>query len=132
MEEYKDFSLSLKLTGLSGAQVQQSSATGKVAVIIPIEQSDLFLTEKGDVYLNLTMRHINPDWADPQTHLDKWGKSHELSQSYSKARRESLPKGVYPPKIGSAKPFGIKYPAANDNRAEEKAYNEQHKAEINF
>jgi hypothetical protein len=97
-----NYSLSVDLTKLNGAQLQ-TSQEGQLCLIIPVEQADLYLSEKNHVYLGLNM------WAkrnvDPSTGLDSYGKSHDLQINLSKAKRDALPAGTYPPSLGSAKPI---------------------------
>lgn len=91
-----NYNLSVCLTDLDGAQVV-ANPQGQQFVQIPIQQADLFLTDKGKVYLNLSM------WAK-KNGVDQYGKSHGIKQSLSQARREALGEAAKnTPFIGAAK-----------------------------
>lgn len=89
-------SLSINLTKLDGARLQTAN-DGKLYVCIPVEEADLFMTEKGACYLSLNA------WDNGK--VDQYGNSHAVKQSFSKARREQLgPDGVKnKPYIGNGK-----------------------------
>lgn len=93
----QNYSLSVCLTDLQGAQVQ-ANANGKQFVFIPIEDADLFLSEKGKVYLNLSM------WAK-RNGIDQYGKTHGIKLSVSQALRQRIGDEAVKnlPFIGSAK-----------------------------
>lgn len=92
-----NYSLSVCLTDLQGAQVQ-ANQNGKQFVFIPIEDADLFLTDKGKVYLNLAM------WAK-RNGADQYGKTHGIKLSPSQAYRQRIGDEAAKnlPFIGSAK-----------------------------
>lgn len=92
----ENYSVSVELSALAGAQVQQSSQNGQAYLLIPIQQADLSVFNE-KVYLTLSM------WAKDKT--DAYGKTHSIKQSHSKAFREQLPPNVTIPYIGSAKPI---------------------------
>lgn len=100
------YSLSVELTALQGAQLV-TSQDNRLCLVIPVEEADLNLYTGRDnrqrVYLPLSM-WSNRD-ADPVTGVNQYGKSHDLKQHYSPAKRATLPQGTYPPSIGSAKPI---------------------------
>lgn len=77
-----NYSLSVCLSDLDGAKTQ-TAADGKLYMCIPVEEADLFLSQKGKIYLNLSLweKHNSPD---------QYGATHGVKQSYSKARREML------------------------------------------
>lgn len=99
-----NYNVAVCLTDLEGAQVQ-ANQNGEQFVFIPIQRADLFLTEKGKVYLNLSM------WAK-KNGADQYGKTHGIKQSLSQAKREAI--GVEAAKnmpfIGSAKEMLLKNP----------------------
>lgn len=91
-----NYSLSVCLSDLQGALVQANNE-GKQYLLLPIEAADLFLSERGKVYLNLSM------WAK-KSGPDQYGKTHGIKQSLSQARQQALgdaAKNI--PFIGSAK-----------------------------
>lgn len=76
-----NYSVKIDLLKLDGATLQ-TNAQGKMAVIIPVEEADLFVgRENKAVYLDLSM------WETPR---NPYGDSHSLKKSYSQARREML------------------------------------------
>lgn len=100
-----NYSLSVCLTDLQGAQVQ-ANAQGKQFVFIPIEDADLFMSaQSGKVYLNLAM------WAK-RNGADQYGKTHGIklspSQEYRKRIGEEAVKNI--PFIGHAKEIVPKNP----------------------
>lgn len=97
-----NYSLSVCLTDLQGAQVQ-ANANGKQFVFIPIEDADLFLSDKGKVYLNLSM------WAK-KNGVDQYGKTHGVKLSASQALRQRIGDEAVKnlPFIGSAKEIVLK------------------------
>lgn len=92
-----NYSLSVCLTDLQGAQVQ-ANANGKQSVFIPIDDADLFLSNNGKVYLNLSM------WAK-RNGVDQYGKTHGIKLSASQALRKRIGDEAVKnlPFIGSAK-----------------------------
>ena len=92
-----NYSLSVCLTDLQGAQVQ-ANAEGKQFVLIPIETADLFLSNSGKVYMNLAM------WAK-RNGADQYGKTHGIKLSASQALRQRIGDEAVKnlPFIGSAK-----------------------------
>jgi hypothetical protein len=100
------YSLSVELTALQGAQLV-TSQDNRLCLVVPIEEADLNLFQGKDgrqrVYLPLSMWASRD--ADPATGVNQYGKSHDIQQSYSQAKRASLPQGTYPPRIGNAKPI---------------------------
>lgn len=92
-----NYSLSVCLTDLEGAQVQ-ANQNGEQFLFIPIQRGDLFLSEKGKVYLNLSM------WAK-RSGADQYGKTHGIKQSLSQAKKQAIGEEAAKniPFIGSAK-----------------------------
>lgn len=92
-----NYNLSVCLTDLQGAQVQ-ANQQGKQFLFIPIEDADLFLSDKGKVYLNLAM------WAK-RNGTDQYGKTHGIKLSPSQALRQRIGDEAVKtlPFIGSAK-----------------------------
>ncbi|MBD5381999.1 hypothetical protein [Clavibacter sp.] len=85
------------MTDLQGAQVQ-TNQNGKQFLYIPIEDADLFLSDKGKVYINLAM------WAK-RNGVDQYGKTHGIKLSPSQAYRQRIGDEAVKnlPFIGSAK-----------------------------
>ena len=97
-----NYSLSVCLTDLQGAQVQ-ANQNGKKFVFIPIEDADLVLTDKGKVYLNLNL------WENRSGQPDQYNKTHYVKQNFSKERQEMYKaSGQKTPYIGSGKPIVLK------------------------
>lgn len=73
--------------------VKKSPKTGKSYIAIPIEENHLFLSEKGNVFLDLSCNeHINEEYK--QTHI--------VSQSVPKEVYEALKaKSEYAPTLGN-------------------------------
>lgn len=98
----ESYSLSVCLTDLQGAQVV-ANQQGQQFVQIPIQMADLFLSDKGKVYLNLNL------WANKSGQPDQYGKTHSVKQSLSKEKNEAVKaSGAKTPFIGSGKPIVIK------------------------
>lgn len=85
-----NYSLKIRLDRLDGANLQ-TNAQGKMALVIPVEEADLFVGQNGAVYLDLTM------W---ESRNNPYGDTHSIKKSYSKARREMLG-----PEVVKAKPY---------------------------
>jgi hypothetical protein len=90
-----NLSAKIDLTSLVGAQVQ-TAQDGTLALIIPIQANDLFYSQKGRVYLDVTI------W-ERRNGPSPYGDTHDIQQSYSQAKRQALPQGTYPPYIGRAR-----------------------------
>lgn len=98
----ESYSLSVCLTDLQGAQVV-ANQQGVQFVQIPIQMAELYLTDKGKVYLNLNL------WANKSGQPDQYGKTHSVKQSFSKEKSEAIKaSGAKTPFIGSGKPIVIK------------------------
>lgn len=98
----ESYSLSVCLTDLQGAQVV-ANQQGQQFVQIPIQMADLFLTEKGKVYLNLNM------WANKSGQPDQYGKTHSVKQNLPKEKQDAIKaSGAKTPFIGSGKPIQMK------------------------
>lgn len=78
-----NYNLSVNLAAIPGASIQQSPTTGKLAVVLPIEECDIFLKGDGKAYLNLNI------WAN-RSGKTQYGDTHYVKQALSKARREAL------------------------------------------
>lgn len=90
-----NFSLSIDLSKIPGVKAQTAS-DGKTYVCIPVVEGDLFMSEKGGMYLSVSM------WA--KNAVDQYGHTHGLKQSLSKERRAQLGEAARSlPFIGSAK-----------------------------
>lgn len=75
--------------------VKRKDGTSVKAIVIPIEDNSLFLSDKGNVYLDWIAREIPADKR-------KGDDSHLLSQSLKKEDYEKLKAaGKYPPTIGN-------------------------------
>lgn len=98
----ESYALSVCLTDLQGAQVV-ANQQGQQLVQIPIQMADLFLTEKGKVYLNLNL------WANKSGQPDQYGKTHSVKQNLSKEKQDAIKaSGAKTPFIGSGKPIVMK------------------------
>lgn len=94
----QNYSISVCLSDLQGAQIQ-ANQQGQTFLSIPIQQADLFHSEKGKVYLNLSM------WAK-KNGPDQYGKTHGIKQSLSQAMQQSMGEAAKNmPFIGHAKPI---------------------------
>lgn len=93
MASYK---FSIDLTKVDGAVVKTNS-DGKKAVILPIEEGDLYESEKGNVYLSLVM------WENENK--GEYGQTHTIKKSYSLTAREKYGADALKlkPVLGSAK-----------------------------
>lgn len=76
-----NYQAKIDLLKIDGASLQQNAA-GKLAVIIPVEEADLFVgKDNRAVYLDLNLWESRPN---------QYNNSHGIKKSYSKARREML------------------------------------------
>lgn len=102
-----NLSIKLNLAKLDGASLQTNPNTGKRAMIIPVEEADLFVSDRGGVYLDLSA------WENRDGIPDQYGNTYGIKKSYSKEVRERLGKdGIKAkPFIGNAKPI----PVVNNN-----------------
>jgi hypothetical protein len=95
-----NFNINLNLRALKGAFVYdfKGKTATKQCLVIPISDNDLFVGEKGGVYLNLSA------WESRNL---RDGKTHLVKQSFSKDVREAMTeeerRGI--PILGDAKPF---------------------------
>lgn len=94
-----NFSIKVNLAKLDGASLQTNPNTGKRAIIIPVDEADLFVGQNGAVYLDLTM------WENRTQNA--YGDTHSIKKSYSKEVRERLGADAIKAKpfIGNAKPL---------------------------
>ena len=96
-----NYSIAVCLTDLQGAQVV-ANQQGKQFLSIPIQDADLFISDKGKVYLNLSM------WAK-KNGADQYGKTHGIKQSLSQTRQQAMGDATRNiPFIGHAKPIVTK------------------------
>ena len=95
----QNYSISVCLSDLKGAQVQQNQQ-GQQFLTIPIQSADLFHSDKGKVYLSLSM------WAK-KNGPDQYGKTHGIKQSLSQAYKQQIGEEAAKniPFIGHAKPI---------------------------
>lgn len=94
-----NYTIKVRLDKLDGATLQ-TNPSGKRALIIPIEDADLFVGQNGAVYLDLSM------WEN-RNGIDNYGNSHSVKKSYSKEMRERLGADAIKnkPYLGNAKPM---------------------------
>lgn len=98
-----NYSLNINLLKIDGASLQTNPATGKRAVVIPVEEADIFVNESNTAaYLGMNMY---------ESHNSQYGDSHSLKLKFSKATIDRI--GVdaikAKPFIGNAKeklPYG--------------------------
>lgn len=98
-----NYSLNINLLKIDGASLQTNPATGKRAVVIPVEEADIFVNESNTAaYLGMNMY---------ESRNSQYGDSHSLKLKFSKATIERV--GVEAikakPFIGNAKekqPYG--------------------------
>lgn len=98
-----NYVLSVNLLKIDGASLQTNPTTGKRAIVIPVDEADIFINEnKTAAYLGLNMY---------ESHNSQYGDSHSLKLKFSKATIDRL--GVEAikakPFIGNAKektPYG--------------------------
>jgi hypothetical protein len=95
-----NFNINLNLRALKSTiikDVQGKTAT-KQCLIIPIADNDLFVGEKGGVYLNLSAWESN-NLKDGKTHLVKQSPSRKVREAMTNEERKSIPI------LGDMKPF---------------------------
>lgn len=92
-----NFLLSVNLGKLPGSKCVKDPATGELCVMIPVEQSDIYINRNQEPILGLVM------WE----RKSPYGDSHALKQSVSKEKRERMGDAARNmPFIGNAKPMG--------------------------
>lgn len=116
-----NYSLNVNLLKIDGASLQTNPTTGKKAVVIPVDDANIFVNESNTAaYLGMNMY---------ESRNSQYGESHSLKLKFSKATIERV--GVdaikAKPFIGNAKektPYGADThvqtapatnPASNDN-----------------
>lgn len=117
-----NYTLNVNLLKIDGASLQTNPTTGKRAIVIPVEEADIFINESNTAaYLGMNMY---------ESRNSQYGDSHSLKLKFSKATIDRI--GVdaikAKPFIGSAKekqPYGQQgqpaqtapaaNPASNDN-----------------
>lgn len=116
-----NYSLNVNLLKIDGASLQTNPNTGKRAIVIPVDDADIFVNESNTAaYLGMNMY---------ESRNSQYGESHSLKLKFSKATIERV--GVEAikakPFIGNAKektPYGADTqahaapaanPASNDN-----------------
>lgn len=104
-----NYSLNVNLLKIDGATMQTNPTTGKRAIVIPVEDADIFINESNTVaYLGINMY---------ESHNSQYGDSHSLKLKFSKATidRVGLDAIKAKPFIGNAKektPYGAAQQAA--------------------
>lgn len=95
-----NYSIKINLAKLDGASLQTNPNTGKRALIIPVDDADLFVGQTGAVYLDLSM------W-EHRSGANQYGYTHGIKKSYSKSARERIgsEQVKLKPFIGDAKPI---------------------------
>lgn len=103
-----NYSVKIRLDRLDGASLQTNPNTGKRALIIPVDEADLYVGQNGAVYLDLSM------WEN-RNGANQYGDTHGIKKSYSKEARERLGADAIKnkPFLGNAKPM----PEFNNNNA---------------
>lgn len=117
-----NYTLNVNLLKIDGASLQTNPTTGKRAIVIPVDEADIFINESNTAaYLGMNMY---------ESRNSQYGDSHSLKLKFSKATIDRI--GVdaikAKPFIGSAKekqPYGQQgqpaqtasaaNPASNDN-----------------
>lgn len=114
-----NYTLNVNLLKIDGASLQTNPTTGKRAIVIPVDDADIFVNESNTAaYLGMNMY---------ESRNSQYGESHSLKLKFSKATIERV--GVEAikakPFIGNAKektPYGSNTaapsttaPASNDN-----------------
>ena len=115
-----NYTLNVNLLKIDGASLQTNPTTGKRAIVIPVEEADIFINESNTAaYLGMNMY---------ESRNSQYGDSHSLKLKFSKATIDRI--GVdaikAKPFIGSAKekqPYGqqpaqsqtASAPSNNDN-----------------
>lgn len=114
-----NYNVAVCLTDLEGAQVQ-ANQNGEQFVFIPIQRADLFLSEKGKVYLNLSM------W-EKRNGADQYGKTHGIKQSLSQAKKQAIGEEAAKniPFIGSAKEIVLKGQGGYQQPQKQNVYQQQ-------
>ena len=98
-----NYSLNVNLLKIDGASLQTNPTTGKRAIVIPVDDADIFVNESNTAaYLGMNMY---------ESHNSQYGDSHSLKLKFSKATIDRI--GVdavkAKPFIGNAKeklPYG--------------------------
>ena len=98
-----NYTLNVNLLKIDGASLQTNPTTGKRAIVIPVEEADIFINESNTAaYLGINMY---------ESRNSQYGDSHSLKLKFSKATIDRI--GVdavkAKPFIGSAKeklPYG--------------------------
>ena len=92
-----NYSLNINLLKIDGASLQTNPTTGKRAVVIPVEEADIFVNESNTAaYLGINMY---------ESHNSQYGDSHSLKLKYSKEYIDRVGVDVIKQKpfIGNAK-----------------------------
>jgi hypothetical protein len=82
-------SIKLNLASLTHA-LMKSEKTGKPLLVIPIEENNLFQSEKGNIYLDLIAFPVKNPTKD-QTHIVKQSLSKEVRASMSEEAQKNQP-----------------------------------------
>lgn len=95
------FKISINFARMQNVQIV-TNREGKKAVLIPVEENDIYISERGNVYASFVM------WGNRSGSLDEYGKSHKIKQDFSLKYIESHPQftqSLTIPFVGSAKPL---------------------------
>jgi hypothetical protein len=82
-------SMKIMLTALECAMVD-SPTTGKKLLVIPIEENSLYLSEKGNVYLDLIAFPVKTATKD-QTHVIKQSRPKDIREKMSEEEKKNQP-----------------------------------------
>ncbi len=101
--------IKVDLSKLNGIVRDIEGKHGKTkCAVLPIEMNEIFISEKGGIYLNLTATKLREEGRFGQTHFLKRRLSRDAYMSLSKEERERLPI------VGDISP--IRTSSNNDNR----------------
>lgn len=104
MDSYK---VTINLARMQNAQIVENKE-GKKAILIPVEENDIFMPDKGGAYARFTM------WGNRSGSLDEYGKSHTLKQDFGLSYIQSHPQfsqSAMIPFLGTAKPIVFRNPS---------------------
>ena len=82
-------SIKLNLASLKHA-LMKSEKTGKPLLVIPVEENNLFKSEKGNIYLDLIAFPVKSPNED-QTHVVKQSLPKDMREKMSKDEQKALP-----------------------------------------
>lgn len=105
------FKICIDLSRMQNAQVV-TNKEGKKAILIPFEENDFFVTEKGRIMAFFTA------WANRDGQVDEYGKSHSVKQSFGLKYIEAHPQFAQSqmiPFIGNMKPIAKRPTSLQDH-----------------